>query len=836
MLRSTRFNRLVVGVGTGILMAAGLVAGAPAHASAPSSSVTILLKAPDQAGLNRLAAAQGLSHAQRVTALASLLPSTAAHQQVSAELAARGFTVTAQTAWTITAAAPSTTVASTFGAPSLAPAGSRELEQTKAAANPPAIPPGISTLAAAVLPTSGGPQLFSPLDQCSVRCHNGADFRDAYTAPKVAPSIGKDANGPVTIATLQFAGWNPSDLTGYAKSVGLPDPITLPAGDPQFTQIPVGEAKVPAATKGEHEADEEVDLDQETILSTDPNANQRAYFSPISSNNMSGYARDLGQVVSDVTQGPNEIDGGDPNIVALSTSWGTCESEFTFGFPADTIRAVENVLKSLTAAGVTVFAASGDNGVYDCGDAPDSSKVAVDYPASSPEVVGVGGTRLRSVGAPTVNNGKNWTDSAWSCTSPQICQGSADRDTGGTGGGESNRFAMPAYQSAGLGHTTFTTTTGKKASFGSQARRLVPDIADDGDPATGFEMLTSDPRDVPSCAPPHATTCTPESFAIGGTSLSSPEAASLFTDMLAAHGVTHGVGDIHNALYSAYAANQGDFRDITTGTNGRQQDVDLHATSHAGAEFPVNAQKGYDTLTGLGAPLWPRLAPFIFAPLAPRLTATMALASPHTPSLATTVTVGWHGVQAAKGGSLPRSASVTISRLGVKAPVFHTVASPATGSHSFVAAHGGNYLLLVTERDLDGQSSTTLGHLVVPFDDRSFTLHGIWTTVNGVSDYAGSHVTADARGAYARATGTGRRYALAVRTGPAYGHLAIYQGTTRLGTFDLYSPTIAHTRIAFFGTATTPIEMRSFTFRYTGGRDAKSMSATVDLDALYVYR
>ena len=72
------------------------------------------------------------------------------------------------------------------------------------------------------------------------------------------------------------------------------------------------------------------------------------------------------------------VDGGDPKIVALSTSWGTCESEFSdrFAFRHDTVKAVGNILKSLTAAGVTIFAASGDDGIYDCGDAPSSTKAA----------------------------------------------------------------------------------------------------------------------------------------------------------------------------------------------------------------------------------------------------------------------------------------------------------------------------------------------------------------------------------------------------------------------------------------------------------------------------
>jgi hypothetical protein len=831
---NTRLARFLIASGSGVLIAGTLVSQPAASAPAPSASITILLKAPDQAGLDRLATAQGLDHAQRVAALATLLPSAATHQDVATTLRSDGFTVTAQTAWTVTAQAPSPTVTADFGAGAAVP--SNASEAVRAAAKPVAteVPAAIAPLTAAVLPTNGGPPLFSPLNHCRVRCHSGSDFRNAYTAPKVTPSTGMDPHGPLTIATLQFAGWNPADLSDYAASVHLPDPV---GSSGQYTQVPVDEpgGKVPEASKREHEADEEVDLDQETILSTDPTADQRAYFN--TANTASGYAEDVGQVVSDVTQGPDAYAGGDPKIVALSTSWGACESDFGFSFNQETIKAVENMMKSLTAAGVTVFAASGDSGVYDCNNSTQSTKIAVDYPASSPEVVSVGGSRLSAGGNRSPNTGSNWTDKAWSCMSAETCQGFKPKDTGGTGGGESHVFRMPAYQSVGIGHQKFTTSTGKKGDFGTQTHRLVPDIADDGDPATGFEVLTSDPTNVKSCAPHHAPGCVPKSFAIGGTSLSSPEAAALFTDMLGSHGATAGVGDIHAALYSAYAEHHGAFRDITKGTNGDQRDVDKHAAKGTSAELPVTAQRGYDTLTGLGAPLWPRIAPFLFAPTAPTGSGAIALASPHSPTLARSVTARWSARQAPRSGSAPSSASVTITKLGSGARVFHDRSAPATGSHRFTAKPGGNYLLSVTAHDLAGQTSApTTRLLVVPHDDRSFTFHGSWTRIKGGRDFAGSHATTDQPSAYATASERGRRYVLYVRTGPMYGDLGIYHGATRIGRYDLYSPTLKHLRIVVFGTAKTALERRTFTFRYTGRKNPQSTSRTINLDALAVRR
>jgi hypothetical protein len=79
--------------------------------------------------------------------------------------------------------------------------------------------------------------------------------------------------------------------------------------------------------------------------------------------------------------------------------------------------------------------------------------------------------------------------------------------------------------------------------------------------------------------------------------------AALFTNMLAAAGRQTGVGDIHPALYAAYRKGQGVFRDVTAGTNG--------ANSQRGRDPSVAAGRGYDTVSGLGAVLWPALAPYL---------------------------------------------------------------------------------------------------------------------------------------------------------------------------------------------------------------------------------
>jgi hypothetical protein len=813
-------------------LAAGTLAAAPARAGDPTTGVTVLLKAPEPAALARLAAVTGLSHAQRMAKLARLLPGAAAHRQVADALSASGFTVTHETAWTVDASAPAQAVARTFGAVT-----------RPGAATLPSIPASLSRLAAVALPSTGATGVFKPHDDCPLQCHDGGDFRKAYTAPMVPPDTGQDPKATLTIATLQFAPWNDSDLTKYATATGAP--LGDPVASGQYKEFRVKGSTAEGATAADQN-DEEVDLDQETLLSTDPYANQRAYFD---TNSTRGYIQALSQVLADVTQGRGASpDGGDPHIVALSTSWGSCESEFTDPgrFPGDTIPAVEKILQSLTAAGVTIFAASGDDGVYDCGDSNTSTRIAADYPASSPEVVGVGGTRLSSIGGVAANDGTNWSDKGWTCTSTAGCEGG--KGTGGSGGGESNTFPAPAYQTSGLGHDPFRTSTGKRGDFGKQPRRLVPDIAVDGDPKTGFDILTSDPTDACAQEPPVVqqlceTGDNPNglttSLAVGGTSLSAPASAALLTNMLAAHGVTHGVGDVHGALYSAYAAHNGAFRDPTAGSNGRQQDVDNQAAAHphSVADLPVNARRGYDAVTGLGAPFWPSIAPYLFTPRSPRPGATLKLASPHSAIHPTRLTArwGWHATGA--NSLVAGTAHVTIREAGRTKPVYSRTHAAATGSYTFTGDPGGNYSLTVTDRDVSGRrSATVMRSAIVPFDDRTFRLRGSWTRHRSRADFAGSDLVAKHKRALAKATAIGKGYAIVVRTGPTYGKLAILHGTKRLKVVDLYSAGHGRAVVPFFGSAGTPVKRRTFTFRYTGRHSPFSTGTLVDVDALIVIR
>jgi kumamolisin len=119
---------------------------------------------------------------------------------------------------------------------------------------------------------------------------------------------------------------------------------------------------------------------------------------------------------------------------------------------------------------------------------------------------------------------------------------------GASGGGFSEVFARPTWQTAGA----------------SQTGRGVPDVSGDADPETGYNILVDGQQQV-----------------IGGTSAVAPLWASLV--VLLNQKLNHRLGFINPTLYTVNQS-QG-FRDITSGNNGA-----------------FTAGPGWDPVTGLGSP------------------------------------------------------------------------------------------------------------------------------------------------------------------------------------------------------------------------------------------
>jgi kumamolisin len=224
-------------------------------------------------------------------------------------------------------------------------------------------------------------------------------------------------------------------------------------------------------------------------------------------------------------------DGRD--YAAVSTSWGAPEDRWT---PA-AMNAMDRAFQMGAVRGMVHSVAAGDNGSTD---ARGDGRQHADHPASAPHAVGCGGTRLLA------ERGSRVSEEAWN----ELSAGQ-----GATGGGVSEHFAVPRYQSgAGLRPTSANDGT---------AGRGVPDVAGNADPLTGYVIHH---RGLDSV--------------VGGTSAVAPLWTALFAAVSASTG--HRLGNVLPALYGARAVG---FTDVTTGDNGAYR-----------------ADRGWDPAPGLGVP------------------------------------------------------------------------------------------------------------------------------------------------------------------------------------------------------------------------------------------
>ena len=726
--------------------AALLCTGAPAATAAPPQvEVVLALRPADRAALDRaVALPPQASAAERRAALAQARPTGAA--KVAEYLRRNGFSVVRQDAWTV-AARGRADLAHTLHHPDIehvAGLGARRRWRHNA------IPRG----------------------------YTGAALRSAYDAA---------GNGRgVTVATVQFSGWDPFDLTTYANHAGLPDPLP--------TEIAVEGADPRDVSSGDHF---EVALDQEILLAAAPEAAQRIYFAPNTG---------LGAAVALYAQIADDAEAGLVDVV--STSWGMCEP-FADLDPAAR-DALETQFARIVAAGAPIFAASGDMGAYDCSSParPDDT-VAVDYPAASPYVVGVGGTTL-------TRGGIAWTERAWS----RPTTSGAFRGFGG-GGGQSSTVPRPEWQAS-------LPVDGET--------RLVPDVASVADPNTGFGAYSS---------------AVGGWVLGGGTSAGAPLLAGHLAAALSAAGRTVGPGQIHDELY----ANPRAFRDVTAGHNLR-----------------YNAVAGYDRATGLGTPRWSAVADALFGdPVVGAPVLSRSLRIPIKTAAPPGVTVvSWQAGEGAglrcdpAGSAMPPTAVTLLAgdglrrvavaaldatgtcRVGTTTVVVDTRAPKATASVRAVAydartvfawgatdpapssgvtydvcvyalgvgcvwrrsgttarsvtlslSQGRTYVLRVAPRDGAGNHGATVSsaRYVVPVDQAAFGRSSGWSAVSSRADWFGGHWAGTA-GATLTKTLTGTRYDLVYVAHPGGGVADVYVGGVLVRRIDTYAATTAYRRVA----------------------------------------
>jgi kumamolisin len=359
-----------------------------------------------------------------------------------------------------------------------------------------------------------------------------------------------------TVAVFAFndastpGGYETSVLESYFRK-------DLDLAVPHITDVTVlGPGNTPGDGSNPNDASPEIYLDLSIVGSLATGAKIAVYFTEFTEQ---GWVDALTEASTDTTQ--------DPDVISIS--YGNPENGTGTAWTTAAIQQVNQAFASAAARGKTITAAAGDNGATD----GVSSRVHVDFPASSPWVLACGGTRLAGSGS-TISSETVWNDLA--------------EGNGATGGGISEVFALPSWQSAAKLPDNVST---------HKPGRGVPDVASLADPQTPF--IVAQPGGPGG---------------VGGTSAAAPLWASLLARVNAGLGSTP-VGFLNPHLYGL---TPNPLRDITVGSN--------KAADGPGYE----AGPGWDACTGLGSPGGAALA----AALAPSSAPAQPSSAPAQPSSA----------------------------------------------------------------------------------------------------------------------------------------------------------------------------------------------------------
>lgn len=417
----------------------------------------------------------------------------------------------------------------------------------------------------------------------------------------------------------------------------------------------------------------------------------------------------------------------------ISISYGACET--AVGNFASTL---EPVLQQAAAQGQTVLAASGDQGSTACqGDTQNNLTtaqqlgLAVNYPASSPYVTGVGGTEIPvadGIDPSTGNKGANYS-TYWSSNgstdvvtsakqyipevawNDDVLAGAVTPQNGGglsaSGGGASALFAKPSWQTGVPG-------------IPNDNKRDVPDVSLYSSPdLPGYLFCTSDTSDWATTATPAQAASCSNGFRdgtsggnyltlAGGTSFATPIFAGMIALINQKQQWTAGQG-LANPSFYKLAANSSTyssaFHDVTSGNNYCTAGTTYGYCSSSGATEGFQAGTGYDLVTGLGsvdvtnlAGAWPANASPLLA------TTTSVSAASATPNVSTddviTITVaeasgsgtptGTVNLSIDGGGTSYSNSGTTTSVTLASGTATYKANFGTTGVHTIVAQYAGD--------------------------------------------------------------------------------------------------------------------------------------------------
>lgn len=366
------------------------------------------------------------------------------------------------------------------------------------------------------------------LDNRTVTKRNRSDDDDPpNTTPLTVPQVttlydfpDQSASGQ-RIAIFSRSGYKKEDIYTYFTDLGLDVPT-------------VQDVDIDGATNTPGDSPETT-MDICISASAAPGASVVVYFTP---GGEKGWVDLIGAV--------NHPKSNDLVCSVLSSSYYRYDGDDSAHSNADFMNAVSSAFLDAALQGVTVCVASGDRGSYS--KITDDGKAHVQYPASDPWVLTVGGTTIGNI------KRSSFDEYVW------------NHGKGATGGGVSAHFPLPSYQYS----AAVPVSVNDKKSTG----RGVPDVAANASRHSGYNI----PFDG-------------DYLVVGGTSAAAPLWAGLIARINAAMG--ENIGFVNPALYTLGS-------DVFKDIDGSKGPTNNKVKAETAPGYSANP--GWDACTGWGSP------------------------------------------------------------------------------------------------------------------------------------------------------------------------------------------------------------------------------------------
>ncbi|WP_304488643.1 protease pro-enzyme activation domain-containing protein [Dyella sp. 2HG41-7] len=493
--------------------------------------------------------------------------------------------------------------------------------------------------------------------------HNPTDFASIYDAGSTPTA----SNTTVGIITWGDMTQTISDLNTFTKNAGMATVSTKTVAGGTGTLANDGDPS-------------EWDLDSQDIVGVSGGVKQLIFYAAVNGDSSDSQLTD-----ASITAAYNKA-VTDNIAKVINVSLGEDE---TAANSSGTQAADDKVFAQAVAQGQIFSIAAGDAGVYQWSSDPtegapgyianssgtvqiDLSHYGVSEPATSPNVVAVGGTALSTSGTTTWSGETVWNEGL-AAVNPSA--GDNNERLWATGGGISLFEAAPAWQTSVLGS--------------SVTKRELPDVAFDAASSSGALIVINGQANQQ----------------VGGTSLASPLFVGIWARIESAN--NNSLGLPTQNMYTYFSKDATPLHDVTSGNNGYNG-------------YGYNAAAGYDNTTGWGSLDITKFNAYVTKYWGG--TGTGGGTTTGTPVANFTDTVS--GLTASfTNSSTDTGATITSYAWNFGDSTTSTTASP---SHTYTAA--GTYTVTLTVTDSTGATNTKTGSVTVASSSGGGGTSGVFTS------------------------------------------------------------------------------------------------------------